>query len=135
MQHTIDDGRKLICTVWTGEADDDGFIAALVRYQNEIKSRPEYRHYDEILDLCGITSFNLTSGGLRRLSEIGAKTDIHDGRTRLAIVVTQPFGYGLARMYLTYRSFIPAASKELRIFRDSVDAMEWIGENQGTLTK
>jgi hypothetical protein len=73
----------------------------------------------------------VTTGGLRRLSEIGAKADTPGARTRLAIVVTQPFGYGLARMYQAFRSFLPNTSKEVQIFRNRLDALKWIGESQG----
>ncbi len=134
MQHTIDTGNRLICTVWTGEANDHEFITALIKYQQEIKNQPEYIHYNEVLDLSGISGFNLTTTGLRRLSEIAVKTDSH-ARTRLAIVVTQTFGYGLARMYQTYRSFIPKASKEVQVFRNTFEALEWVGESQGTVSR
>ncbi len=130
MQHTIDADNKLICTVWTGEANDDEFITALIKYQNEIKNRPEYMHFNEVLDLSGISSFNLTTDGLRRLSEIAAKSDDHGVGTRCAIVATQAFGYGLARMYQTYRSFLPNASKEVQVFRNEFEALEWVGENR-----
>ncbi len=132
MEYMIDTGNELICTVWTGEATDNEFIDALVKYQDEVKSRAEYIHYSEILDLSGIESFNLSSDGLRRLSEIAAKLDKQSGRTKLAIIATQTIGYGLARMYQTYRSFIPSASKDVRIFRTNLDAMEWIGGSPGT---
>ncbi len=131
MEHTIDVDNKLICTVWTGEAADDEFIAALIKYQKEIKNQPEYMHFNEILDLSGISSFNLTTNGLRRLSEIAAKLDSEGVRTRLAIVATQAFGYGLARMYQTFRSFLPNASKEVQVFRSNFEALEWVGEGQG----
>ena len=128
--HTINPDKKLITTVWTGEATDGEFIVALSKYQLEIKSQPEYVDYDEVLDLSGTTSFKLTPGGLRRLADIGAKTDNQSSRTRLAIIVTQTVAYGLARMYQTYRSFIPNASKEVKVFRNSFPALQWIGASQ-----
>jgi hypothetical protein len=130
--HTIDTSRKLITTVWTGEASDSEFLAALSAYQDGIKCRPEYRHYDEILDLSGIGDFHLTAEGLRRLSGIGAGSDAQRSGTRLAIVVARTVVYGLARMYQTYRSFVPGATKELRIFRNSDDALKWVEEGRNT---
>ncbi len=130
LHHTIDTSRKLITSIWTGVATDDDFIAGLLKYQSEIKSRPEYTNYDEILDLSGISSYILTTEGIRRLSELGARTDTRGAKTRLAIIATQTVGFGLARMYQTYRSFLPYASKDVQIFRNSFDALQWIEECQ-----
>ncbi len=130
VQHTIDSDKRVITTTWSGEATDGEFIAALAKYQREIKGRLEYTDYDEVLDLSGTSSFKLTPGGLRRLAEMGAKTDGQGARTRLAIIVPQPVAYGLGRMYQAYRSFMPDASKDVQVFRTGVDALRWIDGGQ-----
>ncbi len=125
-RYTIDDDRKLITTTWHGPASEEELIEALSRYQVEIKLRPPYLFYDEILDFSGAGKFMLSAEGIRRLVEIAVRSDPQCVRTRLAIVVVSPVTYGLARMYQTYRGLMPGASKEVRIFRNGRDALEWI---------
>jgi hypothetical protein len=124
--HNIDTNGKLIHTSWYGIAVDSELIDALARYQKDIKSLPQYLYYDEILDFSNTSAFKLTAEGLRRLVEIAVKTDSQRVKTRLAIIVTSTVAYGLARMYQTYRSLVPSASKEVRIFKNYGDALMWI---------
>jgi hypothetical protein len=58
--------------------------------------------------------------------EIATAADVRGVKTKLAIVVTTPVAYTLARMYQVYRSFIPGSSKILRIFRTYDDARHWV---------
>jgi hypothetical protein len=131
-EHKIDADQKLIITTWTGEVSDNELIKSLSAYQQTIKSRPEYAAFDEIVDFSKGEHFHLSISGIQRLVEIGAKTDVRDTRTKLAIVVNTPVTYGLARMYQVYRSFIPSATKVLRVFKTFDEAHEWIA---GVLVK
>ena len=125
-EHKIDADKKLIITTWTGEVEDGALIKALSAYQHTIKSRPEYATFDEIVDFSKGSHFHLSISGIQRLVEIGATTDARDTKTKLAIVVTTPVAYTLARMYQVYRSFIPSASKILRVFKTFDEARNWI---------
>jgi hypothetical protein len=49
-QHNIDNKRRLITTLWFGGAIDSELIEALTKYQQDIKSRPNYFSYNEIVD-------------------------------------------------------------------------------------
>lgn len=125
-EHKIDHNARIIVTTWTGVATDGELIDALLKYQEEIKGEPDYRAYNEMLDLSQTPKFELTADGIRKLAKIAAKTDAPGVRNRVAIVVGAPVAYGLGRMYETYRSLLPETSKDVRVFRDRVKAMEWI---------
>ena len=124
--HKIDNDMKLITTTWSGEAVDSELIDALTKYQQDIKSKPEYCSYNEIVDFSQAIDFKLSSDGLRRLVQIAAHGDVRGVKTKLAIIVSKPVAYGLARMYEAYRTFVPGVSKEVRVFRDYKNALGWI---------
>lgn len=125
-RHEIDDNARLIVTTWSGVATDEELINALLKYQEEIRSRSPYGAYDEILDLSQTAEFELSAGAIRKLAVIAARTDVLGAGSRLAIIVRKPLAYGLGRMYETYRSLLPETSKEVRVFRDHDKALEWI---------
>ena len=112
-----------------GEVFDGDLIKALSAYQQSIKSRPEYATFDEIVDFSEGSHFHLSISGIQRLVQIATATDARNTQTKLAIVVTTPVAYTMARMYQVYRSFIPGSSKILRIFRTYDDARNWV-ENE-----
>lgn len=123
-QHVIDESLRLITTAWSGVAVDNELIDALKKYQREIRSR--YNSYNEILDLRQVTSFELTSRGIKALAQIASHADAPDVRTKLAIIVDTNLAFGLGRMYEAYRHSVPGSAKEVRIFRNCLDAFEWI---------
>ena len=127
-KHTINTDAKLLITEWEGDAIDIDFIEALKKYQSDIQSQNEYRNFNEIVDLTKVTSFKLTTDGLRNIGSIAANTDSHDAVTKLAIIVPSKFAYGLARMYEVYRSFSNKSTKNIHIFRNETDALHWINE-------
>ena len=109
-----------------GEVFDGDLIKALSAYQQSIKSRPEYATFDEIVDFSEGSHFHLSISGIQRLVQIATATDARNTQTKLAIVVTTPVAYTLARMYQVYRSFIPHSSKILRIFKTYDEARDWV---------
>jgi hypothetical protein len=125
VHHEIDNDIKLITTIWSGEAADNELIDSLSRYQQDIRSQPDYYSYDEILDFSNAANFNLSTEGIKKLAKIAASSDSEKIKSKLAIIVSQPFAFGLARMYETYRSLLPGV-KEVRIFRNYRDARDWL---------
>jgi hypothetical protein len=124
--YKIDLHNKLIITSWSGDVIDSELIDALTHYQQNIKSRPEYRLFDEIVDFSNANKFHLSSDGIERLVRIGASGDSPETTTRLAVVVSSQVAFGLARMYETYRSLVPSGTKVMRVFKNYNDALEWI---------
>lgn len=124
--HHIDHKAKLIITIYEGEAGDLECIEAIKRYQNDIQNHPDYFNYNEIVDLSKVTTFKLTTEGIKNLSKIASTTDHEECDRKLAIIVNSGLAYGLARMYVAYRSFSKKSNKEIRIFKNEKDAFEWI---------
>jgi len=129
VHHEIDQKHQLIISSWSGEASDDEFIQALTRYQIEVRGHGDYQHYNELLDFRDITTFNLTTKGLIEMGRIARKTDRNDMQTRLALVVKTPLGFGLARMYITYRNLEANSHKILKVFKNKTDALSWLSRS------
>jgi predicted HAD superfamily Cof-like phosphohydrolase len=125
-QHNIDNNRRLIATLWFGEAVESELIEALTKYQQDIKSQPDYFTYNEIVDFGQASSFKLSTQGIMTLAHLATNTDSHGVKTKLAIVVSNSLAYGLGRMYVTYRSLVPRGIKDVRVFMSYHDALEWI---------
>ena len=127
--HHIDDNNKLILTTWEGEAVDIDFIDAIKKYQKDIQNKPEYLDYNEIVNFIGVTNIRLTTEGIKHISEIASATDQHGANRKLAFVTSSSLAFGLARMYVVYRNFSAHASKEIRVFKNENNALEWIKLN------
>ena len=125
-QHTIDNKNNVITTTWSDTATDSELIDALTRYHREIKSNPDYQAYNEILDLREVGTIKLTTAGIQRIGEIAVKTDQVNVKTKLAIIVSSPLAYGLARMYEAYRNLAPNPNKEIQVFKEISGAHDWI---------
>jgi hypothetical protein len=130
--HKIDNDVRLITTMWSGEATDSDLIDALTKYQQDIRSQADYCSYNEIVDFSKARGFKLSTEGLRRLVKIAAKSDVQEVKTKLAIIVSEPVAYGLARIYEAYRTLVPSLSKEVRVFKNYSNALEWIAGNPVT---
>ena len=130
--HKIDDDAKLITTIWSGDAVDSELLDALAKYHQNIKSLPQYASYNEILDFSGANNFLLSSDGIKKLAQMASLNDPQGVKAKLAIVVNKPIAFGLARMYEIYRSLLPSGSKEVRVFKNYQDCLQWIGSKGHT---
>ena len=124
--HYIDNKRQLIVTTWEGEARDVEFIEAIKKYQKDIQNHPDYIHFNEVVNLSGVTRYKLTTEGIKTIGQIASSSDKDDVKRKLAIIVTSTLAYGLTSMYKAYRSFSKQAQKEINIFKNEKDAFEWI---------
>jgi len=127
-KHNIDDKSKLLITTWIGEANDREMIEAMAKYQKDIRSKPAYKDFHEIVDFTQVTDVKVTPNGLRRLGQLASQNDHPEIKTKIAYVVNSPVGYGLTRMYETYRSLIPRNTKILKVFKCMDDALNWISQ-------
>jgi len=123
--HHIDNDNQLILTTWEGEASDTEFIEAIKKYQDNIQNDPDYINYNEIVDCRKITKLKLTSKGIKTIGTIASSTDTEDINKKLALIVSSNLAFGLARMYQAYRSFSKSANKEIRVFKNKDDAINW----------
>ena len=125
-QHKIDNHNKIITTIWSGEATDSELFDAVSKYQQSIKSRPEYRSYNEIADFSNTSVFHVSDIGITKIARLVAGSDVNAVKTKLAIIVAVPPDHGLGRMYEIYRSLPPAQNKIVRVFNNHAEAFEWV---------
>ena len=124
--HHIDSKAQLIITTWEGEARDNEFIEAIKKYQEDIQNHPDYINYNEIINLSEVTDFKLTTEGIKTMGYIASTTDQNEVNRKVAFIVNSNLAYGLSRMYEVYRGFSKNAQKEIGIFRNEKDALEWV---------
>jgi len=125
-KHDIDNAKKLILTIWRGEASDNELIAAMTRYQQEIRCNSDYQLYNELLDFSHTTKFDLTTKGIKEIGKIAQQTDRPDVQTKVAIIVNSALSFGLSKMYISYRNLLPNSNKELKAFKNRTDAFDWL---------
>lgn len=130
-KHNIDSKNNLITTTWSGEPTDSEMIDAITKYQQEIKSNPDYLAYNEIVDLSEVRGSHITTEGMKMMAQIAARTDRVEIKTKLAFITNpSPIAYCLARIYEVYRNFFAAnTNKAIKVFKKASDAYEWIGIN------
>lgn len=123
--HHIDNQAKLIITTWDGDAVDTELIETINAYQSEIQVNPEYIDYNEVVNFSAVKSIRLTPQGIKNIGNIAAKTDDYKENSKLALIVSSNIAFNFARMYASYRQAQNRSSKEIRIFKNEPDALEW----------
>ena len=123
--HHIDKENKIIFTGWHGEPSGSNLIDALNIYFRDIKSKPELKDYNELVDFSDTKGLKLSIDVLIELGKIASKFD-KSGNHKLAIVVNSSLAYGIARMYGVYRNYNPQSNKKVNVFRSKTEAMAWI---------
>lgn len=123
VEYQIDSVRRLVRVTLRGRLTGD----ELLKFQREVWSRPEVQGFDELVDASGIEldiSSRLTSD-LRGLAEIAASMD-SPSASKLAIVASDDFGFGLGRMYATYREATAQGTRAVEVFREMEPALAWL---------
>jgi hypothetical protein len=100
----------------------------LFAHQENTISRPEYAGFHEFVDVSEAAELVYTSEhDVRALAALSAKSDPLGPRTRLAIVAVSDLHFGMARMYESFRSLAPSSGRDVGVFRNRADALEWMG--------
>ena len=124
--HHIDHKTKLIVTRWEGFACDIELIKALKKYQKEIQNHPDYIHYNEVLDVCKVSSNQVTLEGIRNIARIASEADHSQPNRKLALLVCSNLAFGLAKIYETYRKYAKSGKQQIRVFKNEKDAFQWV---------
>ena len=124
--YNIDDQSRIISVQWQGDAADGDLLAALKRYQIEIKSKPEYADYHELVNLEQMTGKSLSLSGLIKIAQLAFSIEPQGVKTKLALVVGSDFVFSLARMYQAYRTFSHQSNKTIKVFKNELKAIEWL---------
>jgi hypothetical protein len=123
LQFQVDHGRRLVLC----EAHGTLTREEILRYQQDVWSRPDVKGYDEMVDMSDVDTAIVTSpAAMRELAELSASMDPARGRSRFAIVAPQAAIFGLGRMYETYREMNGRSTKQVAVFRDRAEAVEWL---------
>src|SRR5215472_3186302 len=96
---------------------------------NEIKSRqdqtktdPDFNpEFNQIVDLSGVTSFDMTSAQSGAL----AQRMIFSSSSKRAFVAPAPTAFGMARMWETFTEMSEHPS-QIRVFKDLASALKWL---------
>lgn len=128
VSHRIDDENQVIITTFAPEeANLKLFFEAFRQYQEGMKSRPKYLPYHELVDFRPITSINISAAELKEFGKYTSSADLSaDHVTKLALLVDSKPAFTLAKVYEMIRNFTPESKKQVKVFRDFDDAMEWI---------
>ena len=126
VKHYIDTSSQIIITTWDGDAVDIDFIEAIQKYQKDIQTNTEYKHYNELVNFSNTKSIKLTTEGIMSLGKIAASTDQSENAKKLGFVVRNNLAFGLVRMYQAYRSFEKNSNKEIRVFKSEKEALDWV---------
>ncbi len=78
----------------------------------------------QLTDIRGVTDFQVTSDGVRRMVAHDAKESSALADSRLAIVAGEEAAFGMARMYQTLTESV---RPHVCIFRDYAAAARWLG--------
>ena len=96
-------------------------------YQGGAWSRADVAGYNELIDMTHVDQIALPSADrIRDLATISAEMDDPKTRTRLAVVVTDNFAFGLGRMLQAYRELDRRSTKEIGIFRTMEEALAFL---------
>ena len=114
-------GRRLIWAEGSGAVTDQD----LEDYVREYLEEGDLRHYDEFMDLSNADLLDLTYRGLTRVAETAAATDPDSGPTRIALLVSEPLGVGLSRMYQSLRES-RGGKRLVRVFYRAADVRDWL---------
>lgn len=122
----IDHNDQLIRTTWSGDATDDELFHVINSYLQEIKSKPDYNLYNEIVDFRDVGKINISTMGLEQISKVAVSSEQPEISTKLAFIVKSDLAYGMIRMYTSYRNLISKGNKQIKVFKNESDAHQWI---------
>jgi hypothetical protein len=124
LQYWVDENRKLVVAKADGVMTDEEVFS----YQRDAWSRRELAGYAELVDMSEVEHIDLPSvDRIRELAKVAAEMDLGAGSSKLAIVATRDFAFGLARMYETYRELQTGNAKPVGVFRTLQEAMDFLG--------
>jgi len=112
----VDDGRRLITVLMVGTATDAGLMALMDR----LRTLPEFTNrYGVLFDARNIGEVHVTGDGIFIL----AQASQNDGN-RMATVVVDRFGFGMARMYAISVNW---KCDRVAVFNDIQPALQFLG--------
>jgi len=123
IEYEIDSARRLIIATPKGMVTFED----MAEYQKQVWGQAELAGYCELINMNGVTAIrDDTMDNIQKLVKLSGTTDRLIGRSKLAIVASSDFHYGMGRMYKVLRENHPGSTKEVEVFRKQDDALRWL---------
>ena len=123
IEYHIDHGRRLVLTSASGKLTAEDFF----NYKRDAWSLPDVRGFNELVDASKLEEISsLTVEKISELAKLSANMDDNTISTKLAIVASDTFLYGMGRLYEVFRNVNPRSTKKVSVFRSMQEAIDWI---------
>jgi len=100
----------------------------LVAYLRKVVARPEVVGFNGLVDLTGVKDIVLgMMGKIQLFGQLSSSLDNRWSSSRLAIVDTGDGRFGLDGLYATFKGLKPDSAKQVSVFRNMEDAMQFLG--------
>lgn len=123
IDYHIDRKKKIVFTTPKVSLTHEEMVA----FQQDVWARPGLRGFDELIDMSQVADVRFQSPqDVMRFAELSAGMDDPKRRTKTAIITADKLYNALGRMYQAYRAQSPGSNREVEIFRDMNEAMDWL---------
>ena len=125
IEYHIDHGRRLVLASASGKLTAEDFF----NYKRSAWSLPDVRGFNELVDASKLEEIlSLTVEKISELAKLSANMDDNTISTKLAIVASDTFLYGMGQLYEAIRNVNPMGTKKVRVLRSMQEALDWIEE-------
>jgi len=125
IEYHIDHGRRLVIASASGKLTAEDFF----NYKRNAWALPDVRGFNELVDASKVEEIlSLSFGKISELAKLSANMDDNTISTKLAIVASDTFLYGMGRLYEAFRNVNPKSTKKVSVFRTMQEAIDWIEE-------
>jgi hypothetical protein len=123
IDYRIDRRRKTVVVTPRGRLTHGEMMA----YQKEVWTRPELRAFNELVDMSVVDRLDLRSPNeIFKLAALAAGMDEGKPQTRMAIVASDRLHAALGQMYRASRTGHPSNRREIEVFPNLEEALDWL---------
>ena len=123
IEYHIDHDRRLVLTSASGKLTAEDIF----NYKRHVCSLPDVRGFNELVDARKLEEIlSLTVEKISELAKLSAYMDDKAISTKLAIVASDTFLYGMGQLYEAFRNVNPMSTKKVSVFRSMQEAIDWI---------
>ena len=116
----IDTNLDIILSSWIGKISDEVLITT---FNHMLKTNKDFHPgLHHIADICEADTTEISKSALKELSEI-MKRHTYRGNRYVAIIAEQESDFKMSEIY---RSFFKQEDRDIEIFTNFEDALEWI---------
>jgi len=106
---------------------DNLTVGVVLSYLQEVwEGHPEIAGFSELLDIRKVTRVKMNTGQLASIVERGRALDDSSQRSKIALVVVDPYNFFKGELYKTLQQLYPAKNKEVEIFKNRKAARQWL---------